>query len=54
VWTQRGGELISLPPEEQSAMMETLASVGEDVSKKNPALAAAYKVVTDAAKRARQ
>jgi TRAP-type transport system periplasmic protein len=50
-WQQQGGELISLPPEEQSAMMETLASVGEDVAKKNPNLAAAYKVVTDAAKR---
>jgi TRAP-type C4-dicarboxylate transport system substrate-binding protein len=51
VWTARGGELISLPPEEQSAMMETLASVGDDVSKKHATLSSAYKIVTDAAKR---
>ena len=37
-WTDDGGELISLPPDEQAAMMETLASVGEDVSKTKPAL----------------
>jgi TRAP-type transport system periplasmic protein len=52
-WKAAGGELISLPPQEQSAMMETLASVGADVSKKDPSLAAAYKIVTDAAKRTR-
>ena len=51
VWTGKGGELISLPPEEQSSMMEGLASVGEDVSKKKPAVAAAYQIVTAAAKR---
>jgi hypothetical protein len=34
-------------------MMKTLASVGADVSKSKPALAAAYKVVTDAAQRTR-
>jgi TRAP-type C4-dicarboxylate transport system substrate-binding protein len=53
VWTDRGGELISLKPDEQSAMMESLASVGEDVSKANANVRAAYQVVTDAAKRAR-
>ena len=51
VWTGRGGELISLPPEEQSSMMEGLASVGDDVSKKKPAVAAAYQIVTAAAHR---
>jgi hypothetical protein len=34
-------------------MMGTLASVGEDVSKENPALHEAYEVVADAAKRTR-
>jgi TRAP-type C4-dicarboxylate transport system substrate-binding protein len=52
-WVERGGELISLPPNEQDTMMKTLASVGHDVTKNKPALAAAYKVVTDAATRAR-
>jgi len=49
-----GGELISLPVAEQAAMMRTIASVGTDVSKKDPALAAAYKTVADAAARTRQ
>ena len=50
---QETGELIGLPPDEQSAMMETLASVGEDVSKSKAELSAAYQLVTDAAKRTR-
>jgi len=50
-WTAAGGELIKLPADEQAAMLKTLASVGEDVSKTKPALSAAYKVVTDAAAR---
>jgi len=49
-WTASGGELIRLPPDEQSAMLRTWASVGADVSKAKPSLAAAYKIVTDAAK----
>jgi len=49
-----GGELISLPVTEQAAMMRTISSVGTDVSKKDPALAAAYKIVADAAARTRQ
>jgi hypothetical protein len=35
-------------------MMQSLASVGEDVSKSKPALHEAYEIVTDAAKRTRQ
>jgi TRAP-type transport system periplasmic protein len=50
-WTDSGGEIIKLPPDEQAAMLKTLASVGEDVSKTKPAVSAAYKVVTDAAQR---
>lgn len=49
-WVAGGGELISLPPVEQATMMQTLASVGADVSKTKPQLAAAYKIITDAAK----
>jgi TRAP-type transport system periplasmic protein len=39
-WVDNGGELISLPSSEQSTIMETLASVGEDVSKTKPKLRA--------------
>ncbi|HUI11929.1 MAG TPA: TRAP transporter substrate-binding protein [Xanthobacteraceae bacterium] len=53
-WTAAGGEEIKLPPDEQVQMMKTLSSVGADVSKSDPQLAAAYKVVTDAAARAAQ
>jgi len=52
-WIDGGGELISLPADEQSAMLKTLASVGEDVSKTKPQLSAAYQVVTEAAQRRR-
>jgi TRAP-type transport system periplasmic protein len=52
-WTDTGGELINLPPEEQAAMMKTLSGVGADVSKAKPALSEAYKIVTDAAQRTR-
>lgn len=54
IFTKAGGEIISLPPAELSAMMKTIASVAPDVSSKNPALAAAYKIVAEAAERTRQ
>jgi TRAP-type transport system periplasmic protein len=50
-WTDTGGELISLPADEQAGMMKTFSSVGADVSKTKPLLDDAYKIVTDAAKR---
>jgi len=52
-WLESGGELISLPRDEQAAMMSTLASVGEDVAKMKPPVRAALQVVKDAAERAR-
>jgi TRAP-type transport system periplasmic protein len=50
-WTDGGGELISLPPGEQTEMMKTFSSVGADVSKAKPLLNDAYKIVTEAAQR---
>jgi TRAP-type C4-dicarboxylate transport system substrate-binding protein len=50
-WGAQGGELISLPPTEQALMMKTLASVGEDVSKSQPALHEAYETAVAAAER---
>jgi len=52
-WTDGGGELITLPAEEQASMMKTLSSVGMDVSKAKPALSDAYRIVTEAARRTR-
>jgi TRAP-type C4-dicarboxylate transport system substrate-binding protein len=53
-WLAAGGELFSLPQNEQADMMHMLASVGYDVSKTKPALREAYQVVTDAAQRTRR
>jgi TRAP-type transport system periplasmic protein len=50
-WTDTGGELISLPADEQADMMKTFASVGADVSRSKPLLNDAYQIVTAAAKR---
>jgi len=50
-WTDSGGEIIKLPPEEQAAMLKTLSTVAEDVSKTKPAVSAAYQIVAAAAQR---
>jgi TRAP-type transport system periplasmic protein len=50
-WVDTGGELISLPPNEQAEMMKTFAGVGADVSKTKPLLNDGYKIVTEAAQR---
>ncbi len=51
-WVEAGGELISLPADEQSTMLKILVSVGDEVANAKPELSAAYKIVTDAAQRA--
>ena len=50
-WTGSGGELLSLPPDEQAAMLKILANIGDEVASTKPQLSAAYKLVTDAAQR---
>jgi TRAP-type C4-dicarboxylate transport system substrate-binding protein len=50
-WADGGGEFIDLPADEEAALLQTLSSVGEDVSKSKPSLSAAYQVVTAAAQR---
>jgi TRAP-type transport system periplasmic protein len=52
-WVAGGGQLIKLPPDEQSRMRRILASVGDEVASTKPALNAAYKIVTQAAQRVR-
>lgn len=52
-WMAKGGELISLPTDEQTKMLQTLSSVGDDVSKSKPGVRAAYEIVAAAAKRTR-
>jgi TRAP-type C4-dicarboxylate transport system substrate-binding protein len=52
-WTDSGGELISLPPDEEADLMKIFLTAGSEVSKTKPAIEAAYKIVTDAAARTR-
>jgi len=52
-WIDGGGELIRLPADEQSAMLNALASVGEDVSNLKLELHAGYQIVTEAVQRNR-
>ena len=50
-WIDKGGELVALPTDDQAALADRLASVGADVSKPKPQLAAAYQIVREAAQR---
>jgi C4-dicarboxylate-binding protein DctP len=50
-WRAGGGELISLPADEQASLLKIVASVGDEVANAKPQLGAAYKTVTDAAQR---
>jgi len=52
-WLASGGELISLPDDEQSTLLKIVAGVGDEVSNAKPDLSAAYKVVTEAAQHLR-
>lgn len=51
IWKSRGGQLITLPADEQAAMLAKITSIGEDLSKDKPDLNAAVKLVFDSAKR---
>jgi TRAP-type mannitol/chloroaromatic compound transport system substrate-binding protein len=54
VWVDGGGELNSLPPDEQAKMIQMISPVADEVSQSKPALHDAYQVVAAAAKRLRQ
>ena len=45
VWTDKGGELTSLPADEQAALVEKISSIGIDLSASKPGLNAAVKTV---------
>jgi TRAP-type C4-dicarboxylate transport system substrate-binding protein len=49
-WVAGGGELITLPADEQASLLKILINVGDEVASTKPLLSAAYKIVTDAAK----
>ena len=53
-WMANRGELISLSADDQVRLIQTIASVGEDVSRSKPAVHDAYEIVAEAAKRTQQ
>jgi TRAP-type C4-dicarboxylate transport system substrate-binding protein len=50
-WTDTGGELIDLPPDEQAEMMKTFSTTVAQVAEAKPTLNEAYKLINDAAQR---
>ena len=50
-WTAGGGELIDLPADELAALNSKIGNIGDDVSKNNPDLNAAVKLIADSAAR---
>jgi TRAP-type transport system periplasmic protein len=50
-WTDQGGQLISLPAEEQAAYLAKISTIGSDLSKDKPALSAAVKTVMESVAR---
>jgi TRAP-type transport system periplasmic protein len=52
-WVKGGGELITLPADDQAKMLEIMGSVGDDVAKTKPPLQAAYDIVKEATKQAK-
>jgi TRAP-type transport system periplasmic protein len=53
-WVSSGGELISLPADEQSELLKIIGSAGDEIASTKPPLLAAYKIVTEAAQHAQQ
>jgi len=52
-WIDAGGELISLPADEQAELMKMFAAGAAEVAKAKPTVEAAYEIVVDAAARTR-
>jgi TRAP-type transport system periplasmic protein len=50
-WMEHGGELISLPPDEQTEMMKRMSTIAEDVGKSRPAIKEMYEQLRAALKR---
>jgi TRAP-type transport system periplasmic protein len=53
VWTAQGGKLINLSADEQAAYLAKVSSIGLDLSKDKPELAAAVKTVMDSVARSK-
>jgi TRAP-type transport system periplasmic protein len=54
IWTDKGGELIKLPPADQAEMMKRLATVGDEVVATQPRLKEIYDMMVQTARAKRQ
>ena len=52
-WTDKGGELVDLPADEQAALNARISSIGDDLSKDRPALNKAVNLIVESAARNR-
>jgi TRAP-type transport system periplasmic protein len=52
-WTDKGGDLIGLPADEQAALNARLSSIGDELSKDNPELNKAVKLIVESVARNR-
>lgn len=52
-WTEAGGELVRLPPNDQASMMNTFSDAVAEVAKANSQLNEAYQIVKQVAQRTR-
>ena len=50
-WTDHGGELIALPPDEQAEMMKRMSTIAEDVGARRPAIKEMYEQLRAAVQR---
>jgi TRAP-type C4-dicarboxylate transport system substrate-binding protein len=50
-WVEHGGELISLPPDEQAEMMKRMSTIADDVGQTRPAIKEMYDLLKAAFKR---
>lgn len=53
LWTESGGQLTRLPPEDHAELRKRLSTVGDDVLKDRPAVLEMYRILKRAAARAR-
>jgi TRAP-type C4-dicarboxylate transport system substrate-binding protein len=50
-WTNSGGEVINMPPDEYALLLNTLSTTAAEVAGRKSSIGAAYQVVKDAAQR---
>ena len=50
-WTNSGGEVINLPPDEYASLINTLSASAAEVARRKSSIGAAYQLVKDAAQR---